>query len=88
MSKREARGVKRLLRSAAVGKPVGQRCAESRGLKASDPAGGARQLETDPPAILRQQLADAIRPFDQAEASAIEVVGDAQVFKGGGSCSR
>ena len=43
---------------------------------------GPGGLERDHPAVVREQTADSIGPFDQANTVAGPVVGDAEVFKG------
>ena len=63
-----------------VGRRPGRRSAGSS--IRTDASRGPGRLERDHPAVVGQQAADAIGPFDQADAVAAPVVGDAQVFKG------
>ena len=98
MRRRSATGFPRNPRSREIGRqsgrtsrvqaePFGQSVDDARRRRRAVRSGPTRavgpgRLECDHPAVVRQQAADSIGPFDQADAIAAPVVGDAQVFKG------
>ena len=65
-------------------RPVGRRSGRPSGGSSirTDASRRPGRLERDHPAVLGQQAADAIGPFDQTDAAAAPVVGDAEVFEG------